>query len=86
MSSSYLGSKIFLTLPLWIKIHHHSALKWLLNSLSETENKRLKRWKILLLEHTYNVVYQKGTKHSNTDALSWINETTGQKLTPNQQQ
>ena len=63
-------------------ITDHSALKWLLNSSSETANKRLERWKISLSEHTYDVVYRKGTKHSNADALSRINETTGQNFTP----
>ena len=56
-------------------ITDHSALKWLLNSSSETANRRLERWKITLSEYEYNIEYWKGSKHSNADALSRINST-----------
>ena len=58
-------------------ITDHSALKWLLNSSSETANRRLERWKITLSEYDYEVQYRKGKKHSNADALSRINGTNG---------
>ena len=56
-------------------ITDHAALKWLLNSSSESTNKRLERWKILLSEFEYDIQYQKGSTHSNADALSQINPT-----------
>ena len=63
-------------------ITDHSALKWLLNSTSETANRRLERWKITLSEYSYNIEYRKGSIHANADALSRINNpTTGQNST-----
>ncbi|GBC01759.1 hypothetical protein RclHR1_43190001 [Rhizophagus clarus] len=59
------------------KLEYHSALKWLLNSSSETANRRLERWKITLSEYDYEIQYRKGTKHSNADVLSRINPNTG---------
>jgi hypothetical protein len=56
-------------------ITDHAALKWLLNSSSETANRRLERWKITLSEYDYKVEYRKGTLHQNADALSRINPT-----------
>src|SRR5688572_19817421 len=56
-------------------ITDHSALKWLLNSSSETANRRLERWKITLSEYEYDIQYRKGSKHSNADALSRIDPT-----------
>ena len=57
-------------------ITDHSALKWLLNSSSETANRRLERWKITLSEYEYDIEYRKGNKHFNADALSRINDST----------
>ena len=51
------------------------ALKWLLNSTSESANKRLERWKITLSEYEYEIVYQKGSNHLNADAFSRLNST-----------
>jgi len=56
-------------------ITDHAALKWLLNSSSESPNRRLERWKIALSEYEYDIQYRKGTKHTNADALSRINPT-----------
>ena len=56
-------------------ITDHAALKWLLNSTSESTNRRLERWKITLSEYEYDIVYRKGTKHSNANAFSHINPT-----------
>jgi len=47
----------------------------LLNSSSETANRRLERWKITLSEYEFEILYRKGTKHSNADALSRIDPT-----------
>ncbi|GES88280.1 enzymatic polyprotein, putative [Rhizophagus clarus] len=66
-------------------ITDHSALKWLLNSSSETANRRLERWKITLSEYDYEIQYRKGTKHSNADALSRINPNTDLQNIPNNQ-
>ena len=42
-------------------ITDHSALKWLLNSSTESGNRRLERWKITLSEYEFTVQYRKGT-------------------------
>ena len=56
-------------------ITDHAALKWLLNSTSETANKRLERWKITLSEFDYDIQYRKGLTYTNANALSRINPT-----------
>jgi RNase H-like domain found in reverse transcriptase len=53
----------------------YTALKWLLNSISESMNKRLKRWKITLFEYNFEIIYRKGKLHSNADAFSRLNPT-----------
>ena len=53
----------------------HTALKWLLNSTSESMNKRLERWKITLSEYDFEIIYRKGKLHSNADAFSRLNPT-----------
>ncbi|GBC25874.2 retroviral-like aspartic protease 1 [Rhizophagus irregularis DAOM 181602=DAOM 197198] len=59
----------------FIIITDHAALKWLLNSTTENNNKRLERWKIALSEYKYDIVYRKGTKHANADAFSCLDST-----------
>ncbi|GES88974.1 uncharacterized protein LOC112590122 [Rhizophagus clarus] len=59
---------------------NHSALKWLLNSSSETANRWLERWKIILSEYDYEIQYRKGTKYFNANVLSRINPNTVQYL------
>lgn len=56
----------------------HRPLIWL-NSLKEP-NSKLTRWRLKLEEYNYNVIYKKGVKNSNADALSriQINPTTTQ--------
>ena len=56
-------------------ITDHVALKWLLNSTSESANKRLERWKITLSEYEYKIIYRKGSNHLNADAFSRLNST-----------
>ena len=56
-------------------ITDHVALKWLLNSTSETINRRLERWKITLSEYEYDIIYRKGINHSNANAFSRLNPT-----------
>ena len=53
----------------------HSALTLLLNSYTESSNRRLERWKIELSEYDFSIQYRKGTKYQNADALSRINPT-----------
>src|SRR3984957_16312710 len=53
----------------------HTALKWLLNSTSESMNKRLERWKITLSEYDFEIIYKKEKLHSNADAFSRLNPT-----------
>ena len=53
----------------------HTALKWLLNSTSESMNKRLERWKITLSEYDFEIIYRKGRLHLNTDAFLRLNPT-----------
>jgi hypothetical protein len=60
------GSKFFI-------ITDHAALKWLLNSVTENANRRLERWKIVLSEYDFEIIYRKGKNHSNTDAFSHLN-------------
>ncbi|CAG8772174.1 21638_t:CDS:1, partial [Rhizophagus irregularis] len=38
-------------------------------------NKRLERWKIVLSEYEYDIVYRKGTKYANADAFSRLDST-----------
>jgi hypothetical protein len=40
-------------------ITDHTALKWLLNSTTENNNRRLERWKIALSDYKYEIVYGK---------------------------
>ena len=56
-------------------ITDHSALKWLLNSTSESTNRRLERWKITLSEYEYDIIYRKEINHSNANALFHLNST-----------
>ena len=58
-------------------ITDHMALKWLLNSTAENANRRLERWKISLSEYEYDILYRKGSNHSNADAFSRLNPTPG---------
>lgn len=51
-------------------ITDHRPLVWLFN-VSDM-NSRLARWRILLQEFDYEIVYKPGTEHSNADALSRI--------------
>ena len=53
----------------------HSALTWLLNSASESTNRRLERWKIMLSEYDFEIYYRKESIHQNADALSRLNPT-----------
>ena len=53
------------------------ALKWLLNSTSESANRRLQRWKIILSEFEYDIIYRKGRLHQNADAFSRLNPISG---------
>jgi hypothetical protein len=57
-------------------ITDHSALTWLLNSSSESTNRRLERWKIMLSEYDFDIQYRKGSTNANADALSRINDST----------
>jgi hypothetical protein len=54
-------------------ITNHTALKWLLNSVTENANQRLERWKIVLSEYDFEIIYRKGKNHSNADAFSRLN-------------
>jgi hypothetical protein len=54
-------------------ITDHAALKWLLNSVTENANRRLERWKIVLSEYDFEIIYRKGKNHSNADAFSRLN-------------
>jgi len=51
-------------------ITDHKQLVWLFN-VSDM-NSRLARWRILLQEFDYEIIYKPGSEHSNTDALSRI--------------
>jgi hypothetical protein len=54
-------------------ITDHSALKWLLNSVTENANRRLERWKIVLSEYDFEIIYRKGKNYFNADAFSRLN-------------
>jgi hypothetical protein len=54
-------------------ITDHAALKWLLNSVTENANRRLERWKIVLSEYDFEIIYRKGKNHSNADAFLRLN-------------
>jgi hypothetical protein len=54
-------------------ITDHAALKWLLNSVTENANRRLERWKIVLLEYDFKIIYRKEKNHSNANAFSRLN-------------
>lgn len=62
-------------------ITDHQPLQWLMN-LKEP-NSRLVRWRLKLEEFEYDIIYKKGKKNTNADALSRIelnvNETSGNK-------
>jgi hypothetical protein len=45
------------------------------STTTENNNKRLERWKITLSEYKYDIIYQKGTKHANADAFSYLDST-----------
>jgi len=49
-------------------ITDHSALSWLINIKDPTG--RLARWAIYLQPYQYEIIYRKGSHHSNADALS----------------
>jgi 8-oxo-dGTP pyrophosphatase MutT (NUDIX family)/predicted aspartyl protease len=63
-------------------ITDHTALKWLLNSTSENGNRRLERWKIMLSEYDFEIIYRKGKNHANADALSRLNPTSDNNSSP----
>lgn len=46
----------------------HQPLKWLMNH--KDPNSRLMRWRIILEEYDYEIIYKKGTLNTNADALS----------------
>ena len=48
----------------------HAALQWLMNMSDPTG--RLMRWSIYLQIYEFEIIYRKGKKHSNVDALSRI--------------
>ena len=48
----------------------HSALTWLMSY--QNPSRRVNRWLIALADYSYRIVYQKGKKHQNADALSRI--------------
>jgi hypothetical protein len=54
-------------------ITDYAALKWLLNSVTENANRKLERWKIVLSEYDFEIIYRKGKNHSNADAFSRLN-------------
>jgi hypothetical protein len=54
-------------------ITNHAALKWLLNSVTENANRRLERWKIVLSEYDFEIIYRKEKNHSNADVFSRLN-------------
>jgi hypothetical protein len=52
----------------FVVITDHIALSWL--NHTPPQNGRLARWAMYLQEYQFDVVYRKGTLHSNVDAIS----------------
>ena len=51
-------------------ITDHSALRWMLNNLNQKT--KFHRWQTQLSHYKYNIIHKPGNKHTNADALSWL--------------
>ena len=58
----------------------HKPLTWIMNV--KDPGSRLLRWRIMLEEYDYDIVYRKGALNTNADALSRINSLTAEKGAP----
>ena len=46
------------------------ALVWLFENTTKRNSRKIERWKVSLLDYTYDVTHKKGKTHVNADALS----------------